>query len=136
MGNDIKVIRTIWSKDRGRYILRREVKTFFEDEESDLVSAYSKVDNSYIGTEKNAKFLDELEIVPQKANPDDGVSSIGLSSKDNKWYGWSHRAYYGFEPGSTIKPGDSGYDPKKGEWTAKTMADAKQMAIDFADSVS
>ena len=61
-------------------------------------------------------------------------SSIGFSEKEQKWYGWSHRAIYGFGVGSKVKKGDCGYKGKT--WTAKTLDDAKQMAKDFADGVS
>jgi hypothetical protein len=68
------------------------------------------------------------------------VCCIGFSSKDGKWYGWSHRAIFGFKIGSTCKKGDCHYTPKssggKGAWKAKTIADARQMAIDFAEGVS
>lgn len=126
------------------------------------------------------------------------VANYGFSEKQQKWYGWSHRALYGFEIGSEIKKGYCGYlapdragyeeqmmefwsDPAhidmkiinrtdktftiswtyasdipyealrgtpgstvcrypdefgKGEWVAKTLEDAKQMAVDFAESVS
>ena len=60
--------------------------------------------------------------------------SIGFSEKEQKWYGWSHRAIYGFGIGSKVKKGDCGYNGKT--WTAKTLDDAKQMAKDFADAVS
>ena len=60
--------------------------------------------------------------------------SIGFSEKEQKWYGWSHRAIYGFGIGSKVKKGDCGYKGKT--WTAKTLDDAKQMAKDFADAVS
>jgi hypothetical protein len=125
----------------------------------------------------------------------DRVCSIGFSEKEQKWYGWSHRAIYGFAPGSTcvksslhynasskeewLKDLESYYkagdrrlvsmqeevhrgekvirvryfyngNPQhqseiiesfpeeygRGEWEAKTWEDAKQMAIDFARSVS
>jgi len=56
--------------------------------------------------------------------------STGLGS-DRKWYGWSHRAVYGFKVGDKIKKGDVIY--KGHEYTIK---DAKQAAIDFADEVS
>lgn len=144
--------------------------------------------------------------------------SVGFSPSENKWYGWSHRAIYGFTIGSEIKKGSVAFKPStreeeledflsfwdfdkdgnwtpyegwekdnvlykkiikleenvkdansndigiylecetfvkddrgsfiskhfhpyltyggKGEWTAKTLEDAKQMAIDFADGVS
>ena len=129
---------------------------------------------------------------------DSSVISIGFNEKEQKWYGWSHRAIFGFGIGSKVKKGDSAYVPKnredfkeqmllswkyefrnditteretekgffvtwiysnntpneslrltkgeiyhqfpekygKGEWTAKTLNDAKEMAIDFSKSVS
>lgn len=116
----------------------------------------------------------------EKHTPGSQVHSIGFSPKNQKWYGWSHRAVYGFGIGSKVKEGDSGFVPSnkeefmqslkrwngkktkhvevpggvrvtsgkythtedypkpwgKGAWTAKTMDDAKQMAKDFAESVS
>ena len=111
-----------------------------------------------------------------------GTVSIGFDEKEQKWYGWSHRAMFGFGIGSTVKPGDVAYQPStrelwaidlakfyefpeyefyenntklrlfgngklsmeedvptefgKGEWTAETQEDAKQMAMDFAMDVS
>jgi len=123
--------------------------------------------------------------------------NIGLNPEEQKWYGWSHRAIYGFGLGSKVKKGDCAYQPidkddflddcvrfwgdtghgnvngefvyggvevswkydnkipnkklrstissvfcefpteyGKGEWTAKTIEEAKQMAVDFADGVS
>ena len=174
----------------------------------------SKFDNSYItrvGMEENIKYLADREITEELTH------GVGFSPKDNKWYGWSHRAIYGFTIGSTCKKGDCHYvastpeeliddhaeffrdisdesaeqnrkecqilpdrsgirilpapivipvvesiqdieeglnNPEsldvadinegsyyiiecgKGEWTAKTMEDAKQMAIDFNKGVS
>lgn len=122
---------------------------------------------------------------------------IGFCKKDNKWYGWSHRAIFGFGIGHKVKPGSIGFKPSnkeemlqdmvafyineggklleyyfdhngeenvpgilikytnpceggklfheywvpyprswgRGEWKAKTLNDAKQMAIDFAESI-
>lgn len=34
---------------------------------------------------------------PELAHPNNKVCSIGLSKKDGKWYGWSHRAIHGFK---------------------------------------
>ncbi|HCP19602.1 hypothetical protein [Spongiibacter sp.] len=123
--------------------------------------------------------------------------SIGFNPVEQKWYGWSHRAIYGFGIGSTCKRGDCHYRPTdkddflqdcmrfwaddlhnqvraehcgdhvlveweyshatpneslrghiggvqcpypgkwgKGEWVAESLADARQMAVDFADSVA
>lgn len=63
------------------------------------------------------------------------IHSIGFSEKEQKWYGWSHRAIYGFGIGSKVKKGDCAYTEERGEWTAKTLEDAKQMAMDFAKGV-
>jgi len=159
---------------------------------------YSKFDDSYItftGLEKDMKFLADREITEELTH------GVGFSPKDNKWYGWSHRAIFGFEIGSACKKGDCHYEGStleeqeadairfwagkdrlnthnagivtedgekyfdikwtyssdipneklrneisgclhyikplgRGEWTAKTMEDAKQMAIDFNEGVS
>ena len=175
----------------------------------------SKFDDSYIthvGMENQVKYLAEREITEQLTH------GVGFSPKDKKWYGWSHRAIYGFNVGSECKKGMCHYtastpeeliddraefyadiseecaDRKraecqiledrsgirilpspqiipviddineiqdviengtqglemidickddfyvikcgKGEWTAKTMEDAKQMAVDFNEGVS
>ena len=159
----------------------------------------------YVGDEETAKFLcDERGIAPQLAQPSHNVCSIGFCEKEQKWYGWSHRAIYGFGIGSIVNKGDCGYVPVdwpdfledaarfwsgedsghdnvtavrgtddegrecaivswtysqdvpnaairgqicgatmyppeqwgRGEWTAETLDDAKQMAVDFANGVS
>jgi len=134
---------------------------------------------------------------------------VGFNEKEQKWYGWSHRAICGFGIGSIVKKGDCAYNPVdpqdmlddminfwvekenefcykaqivkkeigipdpsgeraglgcylecstmrkndnsifigkywqpfpdvwgRGEWEAKTLEDAKQMAINFAEGVS
>jgi len=69
-------------------------------------SYYSKFDGSYItfvGLEKNVKFLADREITEQLTH------GVGFSPKDNMWYGWSHRVIYGFTIGSTCKKGDCHY---------------------------
>jgi len=168
---------------------------------------YSKIDGSYLtreGMEDKLKFLLKLGIVEQlqnRVNNADWTTDIGYNPKEQKWYGWSHRAIFGFGIGSTCKSGDCHYRPEnkkdyidtqtnwwadsnhlniasidsiqygihgvlttwtysddtpnksirgkittqfspypveygKGEWDAKTLDDAKQMAIDFANGVS
>lgn len=43
------------------------------------------------------------------------VACIGFSEKEQKWYGWSHRGFYGFGIGSEVKRGDCAYKPKNKE---------------------
>lgn len=47
----------------------------------------------------------------EKAKPSHNVASIGFSESETKWYGWSHRAIYGFTIGSEVKRGDCAYKP-------------------------
>ncbi len=61
-------------------------------------------------------------------------SQLGFSEKEQKFYGWSHRAIYGFGIGHKVKKGNM---PHKYEGkTAKTLEDAKRFAVAFASDVS
>ena len=102
-----------------------------------MKSAYSK-SGDYIGEPRWAhRAVNRYGIQHfEKRAPSDCVCSIGYSPRNRKWYGWSHRAIFGFKPGSHCKKGNCGYTPKKGEWTAATYPEAKQMAMDFAEGVS
>ena len=66
----------------------------------------------YIGDEDFTRLMvSHRGIKPEMAKPDqDGTCSIGFCEADGKWYGWSHRAWYGFGIGSTCKRGDCGYN--------------------------
>lgn len=186
-----------------------------------MCTALTWPEGLYIGDKKTAYLLCvkkgiKPEKIPKKPLPkldkakrlleniDGNITpcSIGFCDKDQKWYGWSHRAIYGFGIGNRVKKGDAGYipfspedmledmirfdsddnhiilghslraeDPNhqiegfgvlvkeeikskngksviyddwepypvpwgKGEWEAKTLEDAKQMAINFAQGIA
>lgn len=149
-----------------------------------LLTAHSNIDGGLVGNASQALMLLRKGIAPQKRTPDSLTCSIGFCDREQKWYGWSHRAMYGFGIGHKTKKGDCGYitsdtrqllselkqmfsepyyvNPSfdvswrgitvnygppgdregeffplgKGEWTAETLEDAKQMAMDFAEEVS
>lgn len=77
--------------------------------------------------------------------------SIGFCKREQKWYGWSHRAIFGFAVGDVAKEGDcvcsSGWTEEylaehpeedlslPAGFTAHTLDDARRMAIAFAESV-
>jgi hypothetical protein len=185
----------------------------FEDEKPYNHDCWvSKIDSSYICNDSDTK---HLEYLIKKGITDlqntSGISghtaNIGFNPKEQKWYGWSHRAIFGFGIGSECKKGHCAFmasneeefkesclsfwvdeytsgDEKaeiitrtdedwvsqkgvlvsytyndrvpnkrlrgtvyenfspfpktwgKGEWVAKTLEDAKEMAIDFANGVS
>jgi hypothetical protein len=198
------------------YTIRTELISDYGDP-FEMESAYNP-QGDYIGNLDMAKRLcEDRGIAPVKSAPDHGVCSIGFCEKEQKWYGWSHRAIYGFGIGSKCEKGDCHYvadtpegliedranffadiseecaqekrdecqilpdrsgirilhtpinlpmassleevidsldDPStlptetifkdawsiqkcgRGEWTAETLEDAKQMAIDFAEGVA
>jgi len=90
----------------------------------------------YIGSEEAAKRLcDEMGIVPE-CRPGSRVCNFGKSEKDGKWYGWSHRAIYGFGIGDKVKRGDCVANHLPVNFTAKTDTDARMMAIAFAEDVA
>jgi len=172
---------------------------------------YSKIDGSYltrVGMENDLNFLLKRGITEeiQDGYGEPKTVCIGFNPIEKKWYGWSHRAIFGFGIGAECKKGHIHYSasnkkdfaeetlnwygdtdaietykinatvkeftrdgvdgvlvqymynnkvpnktmrgkaeevfnpyPKvwgKGEWTAKTLEDAKQMAIDFAKGIS
>ena len=104
------------------------------------------------GPEWGYRLCKKYGIKPEKSNPEYSICSIGFCEKEQKWYGWSHRAIYGFGIGDVVKEGDctnsSGWtqeylDEHSEEdlslpvgFKAKDMAGAKRMAIAFAESVS
>ncbi len=174
--------------------------------------AVSTIDGGCIGDLDTARMLEHRGIAPQLIDDKHKVCSIGFCDKDQKWYGWSHRAICGFGVGSKVEKGDLAYvadTPEglidahaeffadiseeaaeqrraecqilpdqtgirilrapivlpvvtpseldgvlsgeltttadgvaevrlcgRGEWTAESLDDAKEMAIDFANSVS
>ncbi len=106
----------------------------------------------YIGRPEAAQQLCELRgIAPELTSPDSNVCSIGFSIREQKWYGWSHRAIFGFGIGDVAKEGDcvcsSGWTdeylaehPEEDKrlpvgFTATNLDDAKRMAVAFAESV-
>ena len=122
-------------------VVRRGTKTGFW-----MKSAYTP-SGQYIGSPKDAlKLCVKRGIIPEVRYPKRLATnpfiacSFGWSPLKRKWYGWSHRAIYGFRIGSKCRMVDCHYAPKnrggRGEWTAKTLLDARQMAIDFAEGVS
>ena len=85
------------------------------------------------------KFFDKHGIIPEKISPDSKVNQIGWSEKEQKWYGWSHRAIFGFGIGAKSGPRKVGYallKKENGPLEAKTIDDCKKMAIAFAREIA
>ena len=140
---------------RAGYVIREERvdgKEFSMDDFT-IKSSYTP-SGDYIGDPKTAYTLCKKRgISPEKAQPDHKVCSIGFNEEEQKWYGWSHRAVYGFRTGHVAQkgncectsgciddidptPGKKDTKPVKPGFTAKTIHDCKTLAVAFAGSVS
>ena len=80
----------------------------------------------------------------QKAFKKHGIEpkshSIGFSEKEQKWYGWSHRAISGYGIGDVIKKSNVmcskyGSGKVKPGFKCKTLEDCKFVATEFAKAV-
>ena len=151
-----------------RYKAGYEVRTERHDEGESGVeggftikSAYTMPEGHYIGSSRWAhRLIVQRGIKPQPREPADPSAnggrgrtcSIGFCEKEQKWFGWSHRAIYGYGVGDVVREGSccasSGWiDEYLAEhpeadlslpvgFEAKTLKDAKRMAIAFAGAVS
>lgn len=130
----IKVLKVLSEEDCGCYVVRKELQDIgFGDEPIEITAAYSK-SGGYIGDPDDAKFLvGEKGIIPETYG-DLTVCCIGFCEKEQKWYGWSHRAISGFGVGDTPKESFPWGSTKGKE--IKTLEEAKEAAIAFAESVS
>lgn len=139
------------------YELRTEEVTWPDGTKYTTQTAYN-LDGDYIGDKKFAEFLMERDIRPEvppkpetRPRSKDTPCSIGFSQREQKWYGWSHRAIFGFKVGDVAKEGDcvcsSGWTEacleEHPDWDIRiepgtrveTLGDARRFAIAFADSV-
>lgn len=88
----------------------------FGGEDFEMKSAYSVLDGGYIGNQKDAhRICKKRGIKPERSNPSHNVCSIGFNEAEQKWYGWSHRAMYGFGVGSKVEKGDCAFLPSSRE---------------------
>ena len=133
-----------------KFECRKEQVSMWDDKPVLMFFFYNS-NGKYIGVLEDFKRLVvEREIEPETYG-EAKVCSIGKSTKDGKWYGWSHRAIYGFQIGDMVKKGDccasSGWTDEYLKdhpdpyvlpvgFKAKTEEDCKKMAIAFASSVS
>lgn len=144
------------------YEVRTEEIIWGDDNESVVMkSAYTVPEGHYIGSSVWAhRLIVRRGIKPEprepacaEANGGRGrTCSIGFCAGEQKWYGWSHRALYGFGIGDIVKEGDlcasSGWTDEylvehpeddlslPVGFVARTLADMKRMAVAFAESVS
>jgi len=133
--------------------LRLEEWWVNENEKTEILAAYT-IGGDYIGNLDDLITLTgKFGVVPELSKPDHNTCSIGFNKNEQKWYGWSHRALFGFGIGHITKKGDcqttSGYTDEyikdhpeelekliKVGFVTKDLDDCKKVAIAFAASVS
>ena len=86
----------------------------------------------YADGRPKVRFQDWLEIETRT----EGGATFGRAA-DGKWYGWSHRAVYGFGVGTEI-PEDCCYKKRgrKAPYKIETEEEAKEHAMGFSRAVS
>ena len=140
------------------YEVRTEKVFHNGDKEFTIMKSAYNPDGHYIGDSVTAhRLIVRCGIAPELRPSANGechgsVCSIGFNEAEQKWYGWSHRALFGFGIGDKVKKGDvcasSGWTPEylaehpeadqslSVGFKAKTLDDAKMMAVAFAEGVS
>ena len=129
----------ITSQPIGPWVIKTECYSSPDWPDTVICSVYTK-SGLYIGDKQTAEFLLLKDIEPELKRADSTVCSIGFSKKRNCWAGWSHRAYCEFTINDRLYDPNYGTDKtpfkRHGAVVIKTLNQAKQSAINFADSVS
>lgn len=113
----------------------REIWTLEGNDPVELGAVYN-AKGIYVGDPGTADFLASKGIQPEPRTEHSNVCSIGFSPKEQKWFGWSHRAICGFGIGSKVSDGDCATDGLPIGYEATTLDHAKEIAKAFAAAVS
>lgn len=113
-----------------------------ENESFNMKSAFT-FNDEYIGEPRDAyRLIVKRGIKPEYRTEHSQVCSIGFCERDQKWYGWSHRAICGFGIGDMVfeevLEGSDDHTPfvQHGTKRIETLEDARQTAANFAAYVS
>lgn len=108
------------------FILQRENVRMFPGDTSgellDMIVAYTP-EGKYVGGCDQVALLMSIGITEQVQphSEQGGTCCIGFNPTEQKWFGWSHRAIYGFGIGSKVEFGDCAYSPKDAEDAERAM---------------
>ncbi len=99
-----------------------------DTEETYTVESILNKGGDYAGAADSARrFFDKHAIAPEMRTENSGVCTIGWSERDQKYYGWSHRAFHGYAIGDRSSDGTC---------RVETKAQARESAAAFAEDVS
>lgn len=113
------------------YKLMVRKQTFCDPHTYGLIAC--NLNGDYIGDVSEAKLFDQRGIEPEKRSPDHSICSIGFCQAEQKWYGWSHRASYGFGIGDECKLGDIAFSPSNWDEFVQNMVNfwGSEYHVDF-----
>lgn len=133
----VKKLKPVKVKDLNPNTLRTKTYKRTGYVKTDVPLEKRTLDNLPRYSDKKPKvhFKDWLGIKGIALGKDSTIHSYGKAESDGKWYGWSHRAIYGFGVGDIVKSDTIGNETGK-EYTIKTDDQAKAAAIAFAKDVS
>lgn len=126
------------------YEVRREKFTGQEvglpdGESMEMETAYN-LQGDYIGDPALAEHLARLGVRAELADTDHQTCSIGFTTTEQRWYGWSHRGMCSFGIGDRLFEAEYGDDEtplvQHGEYTIEYLEEARQAAVNFAEYVS
>lgn len=137
--NTVKVLKV--RKYKAGYEIRTElVDAGFGDKPLEMKNAYTPSGQCIGDTRFAYRLCKKMGIAPEYRKPTSNVCSIGYNEKENKWYGWSHRAIAGFGIGDRIFEENYGDENtlfvNHGHVPIINMEDAKKAASNFAEYVS
>lgn len=131
---------TILSERKCGDLIYRTVQIDYDNSSSFKLVKVLNRDGHFVGDERWGKMLTKRGIVPELSKPKHKVCSVGFCKKEQKWYGWSHRAMCGFGIGDRIFEDSYGdadtLFTKHGKVRIKSLDQARQAAVNFADYVS
>lgn len=122
----------------GSYRIQQVRMRISNDEEWVHITQAVTLEGAYIGDVDTAIYIcDSMGIKPELRTPESNVCSIGFCESEQKWYGWSHRAIYGYGIGDILDKGSCGAGAFTSLPVIATDLDiAELMARAFAEGVS
>lgn len=138
---DVYDVFLVWNSDMGpRPTLVQSLLNKFTGRDQRMRMALNK-SGDYIGDPRDAeRICDKMGIAPEMSNPEHSVCTIGYCAREEKWYGWSHRAIAGFGIGDKIYDeafaDDSAKPQDHGTVEVKELGQARLAATRYAGCVS
>jgi hypothetical protein len=128
-------------KDCGSYEIREQDICLNDNPMTRVKDWCYNKSGKFIGTEKEMKFFLKKGITDFDISGNgDSVCSIGFNPKEQKWYGWSHRAICGYGIGDKVFEDSFGNGDtlftQHGKVTITNLNQAKQSAKNFANYVN